>query len=239
MGSGAGPGPDAGDALGRSLTAASFAAQADQLVGHDPHLAAVVEAYGVPPFWSRPASFASLVLLVVEQQVSLASAKAVFDRVALAVGGITPATLLAADLDVLGRAGLTRQKQRYVTLLAAAVAEGRLDLDGLAMLPDDEARAQLLALTGIGPWTADCFLLACLGRPDVWPVGDRALQVGVGEVLELGATPDPVTLEELGARWRPVRAVAARLVWHAYLCRRGRVETVVDGLDITGTGAEV
>jgi DNA-3-methyladenine glycosylase II len=213
------------------LTPASFAEHADRLVRHDPHLAAAVDASGMPPFWSRPATFASLVLLVVEQQVSLASAKAVFDRMSLALGVITPATLLDAELDVLGRAGLTRQKQRYVTLLAAEVAEGRLDLDGLAALPDCDARARLLALTGIGPWTADCYLLAALRRPDVWPVGDRALQVGVGEVLGLPATPDAVELEELGERWQPVRAVAARLVWHAYLCRRGRAETVVDGLD--------
>jgi DNA-3-methyladenine glycosylase II len=224
-------GDDVAVDVDQPLTAASFAAHAEALVARDAHLAAALDAYGVPPFWTRPAGFASLVLLVVEQQVSLASAKAVFDRVARAVGGVTPEALLAADLDVLGRAGLTRQKQRYVTLLAVAVAEGRLDLDALGTLPEAEARARLLALTGVGPWTADCYLLACLRRPDVWPVGDRALQVGVGEVLGLDGPPDPVGLEELGARWRPVRAVAARLVWHAYLCRRGRAETVVDGLD--------
>jgi DNA-3-methyladenine glycosylase II len=171
------------------------------------------------------------VLFIVEQQVSLASARAVFDRLAEALGGITPATLLAADPEVVGRAGLTRQKRRYIHLLAAAVAEGSLDLAELTERPDDEVRQALLALTGIGPWTADVYLLSALRRPDVWPVGDRALQVGVAEVLELDAVPDPVRLEALGERWRPLRAVAARLVWHAYLCRRGRVETVVAGLD--------
>jgi DNA-3-methyladenine glycosylase II len=169
-------------------------------------------------------------LLVVEQQVSLASAKAVFDRLMAALGAVTPETILAADPDLLGRVGLTRQKQRYLRLLAEAVADGRLDLSRLATLPDSEARDQLLALTGIGPWTADCYLLAALCRPDSWPVGDRALQVGVGEVLGHAGVPTPVELEGLGERWRPVRAVAARLVWHAYLTRRGRAETEVAGL---------
>lgn len=213
------------------LEEASFRAYALELAERDDALAAVVEDYGLPSFWRRPATFATLVLLVVEQQVSLASAKAVFDRMMAALGAITPETLLAAELDLLGQVGLTRQKQRYVKLLAAAVAEGSLDLGALATLPDSAARDQLLALTGIGPWTADVYLLSALGRPDMWPVGDRALQVGVGEVLGHPEAPSAVELEVLGERWRPVRAVAARLVWHSYLVSRGRVETEIAGLD--------
>jgi DNA-3-methyladenine glycosylase II len=214
-----------------ALTAESFRAQATELAQGDPALATVVESYGVPDFWHRPASFATLVLLVVEQQVSLASAKAVFDRLAQALGTVTPASLLTAETDVLVEAGLTRQKQRYLRLLAAASAEGLLDLATLADSSDQEARAALLARTGIGPWTADAYLLSALRRPDIWPSGDRALQVGVAEVLELDETPTARQLDVLGERWRPVRAVAARLVWHAYLCRRGRAETIVTGLD--------
>jgi DNA-3-methyladenine glycosylase II len=209
----------------------SFRAHALALAASDPAIAAVVETYGLPPFWRRPATFATLILLVVEQQVSLASAKAVFDRLMAALGAITPETLAAADPDLLGQVGLTRQKQRYVQLLANAVLDGTFDLAGLATLPDSEARPKLLALTGVGPWTADCYLLAALGRPDMWPVGDRALQVGVGEVLGHPAAPTAVELEGLGERWRPVRAVAARLVWHAYLARRGRAETEIAGLE--------
>jgi DNA-3-methyladenine glycosylase II len=208
----------------------TFRAHALELATSDPALAVVVESYGLPPFWRRPASFATLVLLVVEQQVSLASAKAVFDRLMAALGTVTPETLAAASPDQLGQIGLTRQKQRYVQLLANAVLDGTFDLAGLADLPDSEARQQLLALTGIGPWTADCYLLAALGRPDMWPVGDRALQVGVGEVLGHPTIPTAVELEGLGERWRPVRAVAARMVWHAYLARRGRAETEIAGL---------
>jgi DNA-3-methyladenine glycosylase II len=214
----------------RPLDGESFLTYAADLVGRDPALAAVVDTYGLPTFWRRPATFATLVLLVVEQQVSLASAKAVFDRMTAALGAVTPEALLAVSADDLGRLGLTRQKQRYVRLLAEEVDGGRLDLDALAAMPDDDARRRLIALTGIGPWTADVYLLSALGRPDMWPVGDRALQVGVGEVLGLTETPTSLELESLGEPWRPVRAVAARLVWHAYLCRRGRAETEVAGL---------
>jgi DNA-3-methyladenine glycosylase II len=217
--------------MSEPLTADSFRRHALELADRDPALGKVVAAHGLPDFWHRPASFATLVLFVVEQQVSLASAKAVFDRMHAALGGITPDTVLSADPDVLRATGLTRQKQRYVLLLAAAVDDGSLDLPALADMSDDEVRRRLLSLTGIGPWTADVYLLSCLRRADMWPVGDRALQVGVGEVLDLPATPTPLELEGLGERWRPLRAVAARLVWHDYLCRRGRAETVVAGLD--------
>jgi DNA-3-methyladenine glycosylase II len=217
--------------MSEPLTDDSFRRHALELADRDPALGKVVAAHGLPDFWHRPASFATLVLFVVEQQVSLASAKAVFDRMHAALRGITPDTVLSADPDVLRATGLTRQKQRYVLLLAAAVDDGSLDLPALADMSDDEVRRRLLSLTGIGPWTADVYLLSCLRRADMWPVGDRALQVGVGEVLDLPATPTPLELEGLGERWRPLRAVAARLVWHDYLCRRGRAETVVAGLD--------
>ena len=103
--------------------------------------------------------------------------------------------------------------------------DGTLDLAGLAELPDDEVRRALVALPGIGPWTADVYLLACLGRPDLWPIGDRALQVAAAEALGLAAVPDPTALTVLGERWRPLRSTAARLLWHGYLSRRGRAET--------------
>ncbi|MGH9210353.1 MAG: DNA-3-methyladenine glycosylase family protein [Acidimicrobiales bacterium] len=212
------------------LTDESFQAHALEVAERDPALGAVVAEYGIPAFWHRPATFATLVLLIVEQQVSLASAKAVFDRMVAAIGSMSPAAVLGAHDGVLPATGITRQKLRYVQLLAAAVAEGTFDLAGLAGQDDDDARTQLLALVGVGPWTAECYLLSALRRPDVWPVGDRALQVGVGEVLGLAEIPTSAELEAIGERWRPLRAVAARLVWHAYLCRRGRAETEIAGL---------
>ncbi|HEY3140261.1 MAG TPA: hypothetical protein VGJ86_03990 [Acidimicrobiales bacterium] len=209
----------------------SFRDQALVLAEQDASLAAIVQDYGLPSFWHRPPTFATLALLIVEQQVSLASAKAVFDRLTLALGQVTPATLLRAEQDVLVGVGLTRQKMRYLRLLAAASAEGTFDQVALLDQTDDLARRALLALTGVGPWTADAYLLSALRRPDIWPVGDRALQVGVGETLEMPEPPTALELEVIGERWRPSRSVVARLIWHAYLSRRGRTEPDVIGLD--------
>jgi DNA-3-methyladenine glycosylase II len=205
------------------LDAIGFPRRIASLARADADLARVVSEYGVPPFWARPAGFATLVLLVLEQQVSLESGRATFDRLTAATGG-TPERILAAADGELRRAGLSRQKERYVRELAASVTSGRLDIDGLAVRSDEEARSALLAQIGIGPWTADCYLLAALRRPDVWPVGDRALQVAVAEVKRLPAVPGAVELLDLGERWRPWRSVAARLLWHGYLSRRGRTE---------------
>lgn len=210
----------------RPLTPESFEAAALRLADSDPVLASVLDTYGMPAFWSRPPGFATLCLFIVEQQVSLASAKAVFERIHDLVGQVEPETILATPPDDLKACGLTRQKLRYVRSLAAGITAGQVDLDSLESLSDHEARAELLTLTGIGPWTADVYLLSALRRPDIWPVGDRALQVGAAELD--GASPKP--LELMGEAWVPWRSVAARLIWHAYLQRRGRAETIVSGI---------
>ena len=219
------PGP------GPILDAAAFAAVVDGLVAGDEALARVVAEHGVPPFWSRPAGFRALVLLILEQQVSLASAEAAYRRLRERIRSVTPEAVLACSPDELRADGVSRQKDRYLRALAEAVASGALDLDALATQDDATARAELMALPGIGRWTADVYLLACLGRPDLWPVGDRALQVAVAEALGRVEVPDPVALEGLGERWRPHRSSAARVLWHGYLGRRGRVETPHDLLD--------
>ena len=213
-----------------ALSADDFVVACDHLAATDPALAAVVARWEIPVFWHRPPGFATLCLFIVEQQVSLASAKAVFERVAGALGAVTPEAVASAEPELLGRVGLTRQKQRYLIGLADLILTGGLDLDDIARRPDAEVRRSLLAITGVGPWTADVYLLSALRRPDLWPVGDRALQVGVGEVLDLPSPPTAGDLERIGERWRPFRSVAARLVWHAYLRRRGRDETEVAGL---------
>jgi DNA-3-methyladenine glycosylase II len=218
-------------APGAILDAGAFDRVAAALVDADDALARVVAEHGVPPFWSRPAGFRALVLLILEQQVSLASAEAAYRRLRERVRTVTPETVLACSPEALRADGVSRQKDRYLRALSEAVLTGALDLDALATHDDDTARAELIALPGIGRWTADVYLLACLGRPDLWPVGDRALQVAVAETLELPEVPDPVALEGLGERWRPHRSSAARILWHGYLGRRGRVETPHDLLD--------
>jgi DNA-3-methyladenine glycosylase II len=195
------------------------------LTAADDDLARLVAAHGVPELWLRPAGFPSLVLFILEQQVSLASAAAAYRKVAARTGSMTPRALLATTAEELRVDGVSRQKDRYLRALAAAVHTGGLDLESLTDLDDAAVRATLVALPGVGPWTADVYLLACLGRPDLWPVGDRALQVAAAECLGLQEVPDPSQLRVIGERWRPNRSTAARLLWHGYLTRRGRVET--------------
>lgn len=206
------------------LDAATFVEAAELLAGEDAALAAVIAEHGMPAFWSRFPGFATLVLLILEQQVSLESGAAVYRRVSGAAGGVNPERLLDLGLEGLQAAGTTRQKAGYLMSLAQAVVEGELDLQRLAEATEEDARQTLLGLRGVGPWTADVYLLSALRRPDVFPVGDRALQVGTAEALGLVSVPAPDELELLSTPWRPIRSVAARLIWHAYLARRGRSE---------------
>lgn len=196
-----------------------------ELTARDADLARVVGEHGVPRLWTRPPGFPSLVLFILEQQVSLASAAAAYAKVLARIGSMTPQAVLAASAEDLRVDGVSRQKDRYLRALAGALLAGELDLDHVGGLPDEAARRALVALPGIGPWTADVYLLACLERPDLWPVGDRALQVATAEALGLAAVPDPAQLIQIGERWRPLRSTAARLLWHGYLSRRGRAET--------------
>jgi DNA-3-methyladenine glycosylase II len=199
------------------LTERSFRRAARSLAEHDAALAAIVERHGIPEFWARPPGFATLLLLILEQQVSLASAKAAYDRVDARVGGITPETLLELSDAELRADGFSRQKTRYARALATAVVAGALELEDVALLDDDGVRTALVALPGIGPWTAEVYLLSALRRPDTWPVGDIALQEAVRRTLGLERRPSPEELDEIGERWRPHRATAARLLWHRYL----------------------
>jgi DNA-3-methyladenine glycosylase II len=198
------------------------------LAAEDPMLGAVVDRYGPPDFWRRPPGLPTLVLFILEQQVSLESGAAVFRRLSHKTGVVSAERLLDVGPEGVRDAGITRQKTGYIMSLAEQVATGRLDLAALEKASPSEARQTLLALKGVGPWTADVYLLSALGHIDVFPVGDRALQVGTAEVLGMAAPPDPVALEILSAPWRPLRAVAARMIWHGYLARRGRVEPTHD-----------
>ncbi len=195
-----------------------------RLASLDPDLAAVVDAFGVPPLWDRPASFETLVLLILEQQVSLASARAAYDRLAARLGGlVTPDGLSRLTDEALREDGFSRQKTRYARVLADTIATGALDLAELAAAADEDVRAALTALPGIGPWTADVYLVMALRRPDAFPVGDLALQVAAAEVKRLDARPGPAELEVVAEPWRPERAVAARILWLHYLGTRGRL----------------
>ena len=188
----------------------------------DKDLASVVRTYGQPPLWVREPGFSSLIYIILEQQVSLASARALYQRLQEAVKPFTPARFLDLTEAEMRSLGFSRQKTRYTRLLAEAIHAKQFALHKLHELEDELARKQLIALKGIGNWTADIYLLSALRRPDIWPVGDLALAIAVQEVKRLRKRPSPERLEVMSAPWRPWRAVAARLFWHAYLCKRGQ-----------------
>jgi DNA-3-methyladenine glycosylase II len=199
-----------------------FAQAVLELAQRDPDLALVLEKYGSPPLWVREPGFPTLVYIILEQQVSLASARALYQRLQDAVRPFTPARFLKLTETEMRQLGFSRQKAHYTRLLADAIKRRQFDLQALHDLQDDHARDKLIALKGIGRWTADIYLLSALRRPDIWPVGDLALATAVQEVKRLRRRPSPEKLEKMSTPWKPWRAVAARLFWHAYLSKRGQ-----------------
>jgi DNA-3-methyladenine glycosylase II len=199
------------------VTAGTLPGLVDELADRHAVFASLRERNGVPPAWRRTASFATLTLFVLEQQVSLASARAAYLRLVGSIGDVTPDRFLRLDDGELRAVGFSRQKAGYTRGLARLVIARELDLEALALHDDATAAHALLSVRGIGPWTAACFLLFALGRPDAWPTGDRALYVSMRNVMDLGAVPTAAEADGLAAEWAPLRAVAARMLWHEYL----------------------
>ena len=186
------------------------------IVGH------MLDVCGMPPLRRREAGLEGLLGIVVSQQVSTASARAIFTRFAARFDEFDPAAIVAADDEALRACGLSAPKMRTIRAVCAAVVDG-LDLSALAALPPQEAHERLVAIKGIGPWTADIFLLFCLGHPDIMPVGDLALQEAARLALGLRIRPDQKKLERIARRWRPWRGAAARLLWAYYAAVKLRV----------------
>lgn len=189
----------------------------------DDDLARIFERYGEPPLWAREPGFPTLVRVILEQQVSLSSAQAAYERLTEAASPLRPETFLALDDARLKRIGFSRQKALYCRLLAQALTEGSFSLEALELSSDEDARAELLKLKGVGAWTAEIYLLMALRRADAWPSGDLALAAAAQIVKRLDARPKPSELDELAESWKPYRAVAARLLWHFYLERRAEL----------------
>ena len=204
----------------RALTRETLAMGVRALVRQDPDFAALYRRNGLPPMWERRPGFSTLVHIVLEQQVSIAAARTLFRRVAAEIGGMTPERILDRGALGLHRLGITRQKAAYCHALAAAVQDGSLSLSRIARSDDIAGRASLLALHGIGPWSADIYYLMALRRPDVWPVGDLALAVALRDVKRLRKLPDVQRQLAMSDAWAPWRSVAARLLWHYYLTTR-------------------
>jgi DNA-3-methyladenine glycosylase II len=204
----------------RRLTTAELQSGARQLAARDRDLARIVEQHGCPPMWGRQPGFATLVWIILEQQVSIASARTLFRRLRIALGGeVTPAAVTRAGISGLREFGLTRQKARYCSELAQRLLDGTLDLRVVSRSPEPQARAMLLEVPGIGHWSVDIYFLMALRRPDVWPRGDLALAVAMRDVKRLGEVPSREQQIEMAQRWSPWRSVAARILWMHYLAR--------------------
>ena len=204
---------------GRALDEESLTSAVAILTGRDPDLAAVVAQVGPPPLWAREPGFPTLVRIVLEQQVSLASAKAAYDRLIVVCPELSPSEFLGLSDDQLLRVGFSRQKATYVRSLAHALQVGEFHFDRLASMPDSQAREALMSLRGVGPWTAEIYLLMALGRPDAWPASDLALASAAARVKRLNHLPTVDEMQVLARPWQPWRGVAARILWHHYLSR--------------------
>lgn len=188
------------------------------LAARDKSLAAILETHGPPPMWARKPGFATLVQIIIEQQVSLVSARAMCERLRANIEPFSAERFIDVGEPFLRSLGMTRQKAAYCLHLAEAVVQGRLG--SLSRLSDDDAHATLLHIKGIGPWTAQVYLLMALRRPDVWPNGDVALASAVTTLKKLTARPSIVELSQMAERWRPFRSVAARMLWQYYLAEK-------------------
>ena len=179
-----------------------------------------VHAFAGDPPLRRPSGFKGLARVVTAQQLSVASAEAIWRRLEAAIEIFTPSRFLCVSESDLRAAGLSKVKIATLRGLAKAIDTGSLDLDALSQEPEDVIHAKLSALKGIGPWTADIYILFCLARANAWPPGDLALQVAVKDAFELEARPNQDVMMELAEAWRPWRAVAARMLWAYYSARR-------------------
>lgn len=186
------------------------------LARRDRKLGAVIRRHGPPKLRLRRPGFATLIQIILEQQVSVASGRAVYSKLKALSGGVRPVNIARLGEKGLLQAGLSRQKARYCHNLAEVVGAGELRMNQLHRHHDDSCRELLMRQPGIGRWTADIYLLLAMGRPDVWPAGDLALQVAQAETLGLPKRPDSETSARLAETWRPYRSVAARILWHNY-----------------------
>jgi DNA-3-methyladenine glycosylase II len=197
-------------------TEADIAAGLGALLAADPRLAGVAAVAGPLPLRRRPGGYAGIASIVISQQLSTASASAIWGRLAAAYDPFTPQALIRARSDRLARLGLSAAKIRALKEIARAIAGGALNCDALPDMTADTAHQALCAIHGIGPWTADIYLLFCLGHPDAWPAGDLALQEAARLAFALPARPTHKEIVVLAEPWRPWRGVAARLLWAYY-----------------------
>ena len=203
-----------------AITESDIAVAARRLARREPRFRPVLKKYGLPPLWPREPGFATLIFIILEQQVSMQSAQAAFERLQATLGVVTPEAFLGLDDAQLKTIGFSRQKMRYGRELARVVLDGSLDLNALHVMEDEAVRSALTRLPGIGDWTVDVYLLMVLLRADAFPKGDLALLIAAHRLFGLTTRPTPAEAELMAEAWRPYRGVATRILWHFYLSER-------------------
>jgi DNA-3-methyladenine glycosylase II len=203
-----------------ALTELTLADAARTLARRDKDLASILQRFGPPPLWGRRPGFSTLIQIILEQQVSLASAASIFRRLKKNTVPFHPSRITELGEAHLKSLGLTRQKTAYCLDLAQSIANNRLNLSQLARMTDADAKALLMEVKGLGSWSADVYLLMALRRADIWPAKDLALAIAVTKLKQLPNRPDANTLSEMAEEWRPFRSVAARMLWQYYLAER-------------------
>jgi DNA-3-methyladenine glycosylase II len=198
----------------------NFQQLCNTLAKKDAHLKSILRQYGHPPMWTRPASFASLIHIILEQQVSLASARAALEKLKEKIGKITPGKVLLLSDAELRSCYFSRQKIVYARCLAEAITTKKLDLKKLSAGTDDEIRIELRKIKGIGNWTVDVYLLFVLQRADIFPTGDLAMMNALKEIKQLPKHTTKEEIIELAEEWRPYRSLATMLLWHHYIKTR-------------------
>jgi len=206
-----------------TLTRVSLANAARYLASQDRDLALIFESYGPPPMWARKTGFDTMVRIILEQQVSLASAASMYKRLRNSVVPFSPNRFVELGEPHFKSLGLTRQKTAYCIHLAESIIASSLRVSALSKLNDEDVRAALMQVKGIGSWSADIYLLMALRRPDIWPTSDLALATAVFKVKRLKQRPTPDQLTHIASAWRPFRSVAARMFWQYYLAQRARL----------------
>jgi len=199
----------------------NFHSICDKLAKKDRHLFAIIRQYGYPPMWTRRGNFQTLIHIILEQQVSLASARAALNKLRERIGTITPKKLLALSDEDLKTCYFSRQKTVYARYLANALVSKQIILKKFSDLDDAEIRRQLKTIKGIGDWTVDVYLLFALQRTDLFPLGDLAMVNALKEVKQLSKETKQEELLKLAERWRPYRSIATMLLWHYYIQKRG------------------
>ena len=203
------------------FNAESFRQYCDELSRKDKELKAIIAQYGYPPMWTRPATFQTLILTILEQQVSLAAAYAAFKKLKEKIGYVTPAKILQLRDEEMRACYFTRQKIVYARELATAIQTKRISLKKFSLLPDEEVRTIMITLKGIGHWTIDVYLMHALQRTDLFPLGDIALVNSLKEVKRLPKDISKEKMLAIAESWRPYRTIAAMILWHSYIKKRG------------------